>query len=81
MVRQAVLQVLPFAIALPGILIVARKRGLSYSEDLRLVWPSARQAALWILVWVAWMALSEWWEARLGIVAPPDEREYGDVVG
>jgi membrane protease YdiL (CAAX protease family) len=68
--RQAVLQVLPFAIALPAMMLIARRRGLSAREDLRLVWPSARQAAVWLPVWIAWMAIVEWGEARLGLSAP-----------
>ena len=58
--RQALLQVVPFAIALPVMLLIARKRGLSLRQDLRLVWPNALQAAVWIPVWVLWLAITEW---------------------
>src|ERR1051325_10943598 len=30
------------------ILAVARKRGLSWTEDIRLVWPSPQQLAVWV---------------------------------
>jgi membrane protease YdiL (CAAX protease family) len=68
--RPALLQVVPFAIALPLILIVARKRGFSLRDDLCLVWPNPVQAAVWIAVWILWLALSEWALRVFGEPAP-----------
>ena len=62
--HQVLWQVVPFAIALPVMFLVARKRGLSLREDLRLVWPNRLQVAVWIPAWILWLALngrSECW--------------------
>jgi membrane protease YdiL (CAAX protease family) len=49
------------------LLVVTRRRRLSWTEDLRFVWPDARDLALWIVLWLAWMAVSEWLIAVFGI--------------
>jgi uncharacterized protein len=73
--REALLRDVPLAIALPVMLLVARKRGLSLRDDLRLVWPDWRQAAVWITIWLFWVALSEWGSRQLGY--PPPEVSEG----
>jgi uncharacterized protein len=72
--RETLLQVVPFAVALPVMLLVARIRGFSLRDDVRLVWPDWRQAALWITIWLAWVALFEWISRVMGY-PPPEVRE------
>lgn len=55
---------------LVGILLVlflTKKRGISWSNDLGLVKPAIWALALWIVVWVGWMAFDEWLIARLDL--------------
>ena len=50
--------------------IIWRVRNLSLRDDLAVVAPRARDALLWIVVWVAWMALSEFVANKVGVEAP-----------
>jgi membrane protease YdiL (CAAX protease family) len=59
-------------IAFPGVTIllvsvISAVDQLSPAEDLRLVWPSSRQTAIWLPLWFLWMAATEWLSARLGL--------------
>jgi membrane protease YdiL (CAAX protease family) len=72
--QEALLKVVPFAIALPVALLVAHMRGFSFRDDVRLVWPDWGQAAVWVTIWLAWVALAEWGSRQLGY-PPPEVRE------
>jgi len=37
------------------VLVVARRRWLSWREELGLAWPGAKQAGLWLAIYVVWM--------------------------
>lgn len=45
--------------AIVVVLVSTRVRGISPTEDLRLVWPKPSQTLLWIAIWIAWCALGE----------------------
>ncbi len=49
------------------ILIIWRVRNLSFRDDLAVVAPRARDLLLWVVLWIAWMALSELVSNQLGI--------------
>ena len=51
-------------VALPLVAIIAvlassRARGISPTEDLRLVWPKPSTTLVWIVAWIAWVAIGE----------------------
>jgi len=68
--KQTLLQVLPFAVALPMLLLLARRRGISARENLRLVWPRNPELAAWLALWVLWIAAVEWLMPYLDEPAP-----------
>jgi membrane protease YdiL (CAAX protease family) len=56
-------------------IFVARKRGLSWREDLRFVGPNLLQLAVWIPAWLVWLAATEWIWRLFG--EPPPETRLG----
>jgi membrane protease YdiL (CAAX protease family) len=68
--KQTLLRVLPFAAGLVLIAFAVRRRGMSWREDVRLVWPGGAQVAGWLFAWIAWVALEEWLSRRAGLGAP-----------
>jgi hypothetical protein len=57
--RSTLLKLLLPAIGLIAVLAGTRRRGMSWRDDLRLVWPSPRVVLLWMAIWIAWVAASE----------------------
>lgn len=52
-------KVAPPVFAIVVALWVSRLRGLSWREDIRLVWPRPRVLLAWLGFWVAWMVVTE----------------------
>ena len=55
------------------VLIIARLRKLSLRDDLGFRWPPPRQTALWIVFWIAWMAVAE---ALINLFGMPDPEPW-----
>jgi CAAX protease family protein len=47
------------AVAIAAVLAISRRRGIAWREDLGLRWPRPTIVALWLGVWVAWVAAGE----------------------
>jgi membrane protease YdiL (CAAX protease family) len=61
-------------------LVVMRLRHLSLREDLRLVWPPPRELALWLGLWIVWMAVSEGLTRVFGIPGPEPWQAYSSLI-
>jgi membrane protease YdiL (CAAX protease family) len=79
-VPEALRRVVPFAVMLLVMVVVARIRGFSLRDDARLVWPTWRQAATWMTIWIGWVALFEWGSRLLGYPPPEVSDEQPPVV-
>ncbi len=67
-------------VAIVVVLVSTRKRGMSWTEQIRLVWPSPAQLALWIAVWIVWMWVSEQLISLLGIEQPKPWPAYPALI-
>jgi membrane protease YdiL (CAAX protease family) len=61
-------------------LAVSRARGLSWSEDLGLRRPRPGALALWLAIWVVWVAISEALIAPLGLAQAERWPPYSPLV-
>lgn len=68
--RQTLLMVVPFAVALAVMWVISRRRRLSLREDVRLVWPPASVAAAWLIGWAIYVTVKELVSTRLGLPPP-----------
>ena len=46
-------------VAIAAVLAISRWRGISWKEDLGLRWPKPAVLALWLAVWIVWVAFGE----------------------
>lgn len=64
------------------VLFLTQRRGMSWTAErgLGLRWPRASQAALWLPLWIAWIALCEVLIPKLGIRQPDPWPEDSELV-
>lgn len=80
-----VLQSTLLKVALPAtiiavVLVASKVRGFSWGEDLRLVWPRPSLVLLWLVLWVAWVALGELAIRVFGMPPPAPWEAYSPLV-
>lgn len=62
------------------VLVVAKKRGIRWGEDLRLTWPQPSHLILWMALWVGWVALGELAIRVFDMPQPAPWKAYGPLV-
>ncbi len=62
------------------VLVVSRLRGVSWRDDLGFRAPGWSAAALWLALWIAWMAVGEFAIRAFGIQQPEPWPEYRPLV-
>jgi membrane protease YdiL (CAAX protease family) len=77
---STLLKVAAPAAAIALVLIVAKLRGFSYTNDLRLVWPPPRVLFYWLAIWALWMAAGELAINYLGMEQPKPWPAYRGAI-
>jgi membrane protease YdiL (CAAX protease family) len=71
--------ILPFA-GIVVVLVMAKLRKLDLQEVVGLRLPSAQRFALWIAIWIAWMAISELVLQSMHMEQPAPWRAYAPLI-
>jgi len=63
-----------FAIA--AVLAITRWRGLSWTDDIGLVWPRPAITATWVAIWIGWVVLGEFAVRTFGLAQAAPWKPY-----
>lgn len=58
------------AVAIVVIFVISHFKSISLTNDIKLVLPSAKLAALWLVGWVGWVAVAELISVKMGVGRP-----------
>jgi membrane protease YdiL (CAAX protease family) len=63
-------------LAIVVVLAISRARGLDLKKDIGLQWPRPKLVALWMGVWIVWIAMGEWLGHLLHFGEPSHWKAY-----
>jgi membrane protease YdiL (CAAX protease family) len=70
LLRSTLLKVTLPAVIAVAVFVVAKMRGIAWDAELGLRRSSLRAVAVWIVLWVAWIAIGEWIIRAAGLEPP-----------
>jgi len=63
-------------LAIAVVLAISRWRGISWKDDLALVWPKPTVTATWVAIWIGWVILGEFAIRTFGLAQAAPWKPY-----